>query len=99
MLKLESIFLLRHRGGNGNDRVSLSLSLSQRRDASTGLGRRKILAVARMDGTVAFHGFFYAARIFRARKEFLLGRVIAIFLIRVIDAFLKNILTFLLFKL
>lgn len=64
MLKLESIFLLRHRGGNGNDRVSLSLSLSQRRDASTGLGRRKILAVARMDGTVAFHGFFYAARIF-----------------------------------
>lgn len=30
-----------------------------------------------MDGTVAFHGFFYAARIFRARKEFLLGRVIS----------------------
>lgn len=55
----------------------LSLSLSQRRDASTGLGRRKILAVARVDGTVAFHGFFYAARIFRARKEFLLGRVIS----------------------
>lgn len=44
--------------------LSLSLSLSQRRDASTGLGRRKILAVARVDGTVAFHGFFYAARIF-----------------------------------
>lgn len=31
MLKLESIFLLRHRGGNGNDRVSLSLSFSATR--------------------------------------------------------------------
>lgn len=65
MLKLESIFLLRHRGkepGMGTTvslslsfsvSVSLSLSLSFAREASTGLlqGRRKILVVARVDGT------------------------------------------------
>lgn len=63
MLKLESIFLLRHRGkepGMGTTvslslsfSVSVSLSLSFAREASTGLlqGRRKILVVARVDGT------------------------------------------------
>lgn len=82
MLKLESIFLLRHRGegteggGNGNDRVSLSLFLSDAtRQQAWGGGKfwrwRGWMALLRSTDSSMRLGFF------RARKEFLLGRVIS----------------------
>lgn len=91
MLKLESIFLLRHRGkepGMGTT-VSLSLSFSVSVSLSLSLSRAKRQqACCRGGGKfwwwrgwMARHccvpRILRAARIFGARKEFLLGRVIS----------------------